>query len=145
MRSLSAVSFTLPAKYSALFWWPIDLARAAVRQIGDVARAGGCDSGFHRRIWFFAGSYALKEIAHVVDGSIAEAVGFEYRIIFSLHTFVIDAESAAIDLQRCLRAAEFQAAIVDGRGHHALVNDIESRIAGRHLNRIGTIPLLENI
>ena len=62
-----------------------------------------------------------------------------------LHAFVINREAAAIDLQGGFRAAELQAAIVDGRSHHAFVDDIEAGIAESGLDGVGTIPLLENI
>ena len=62
-----------------------------------------------------------------------------------LHALAINAEAAAVDLQGCLRAAKFKPAVIDGGTHHALVHDVESGIAKCRLNRVGTIPLLENV
>ena len=63
----------------------------------------------------------------------------------SVDALAINGEAAAIDLQRCFRPAELKPAIVDGGIHHALVHHIKAGIAERRLNRVGTIPLLENI
>ncbi len=51
---------------------PGDFFSAAQRKIRNVTGAGGGDAGFHRRVWFFAGAYAVEEIFHVADGAVAE-------------------------------------------------------------------------
>ena len=86
-----------------------------VGEIGDVAGAGGGYAGFDRGVGLFAAADAVEEIFHVVDGAVAEAVGFDDGIVFAaLHAFAIDAEAAAIDFEGGFGAAEFEAAVVDG-------------------------------
>src|SRR5260370_37557351 len=53
--------------------------------------------------------------------------------------------SAAVELQGCVRAAEFEAAGVDRGSHRAFVNDIEAGGAQRCLKSVGGIPLLEAV
>src|SRR5260370_38683179 len=53
--------------------------------------------------------------------------------------------SAAVELQGCVRAAEFEAAVVDRGSHRAFVNDIEAGVAQRCLKSVGAIPLLEDV
>ena len=79
------------------------------------------------------------------DGAVAEAVLCENRILSVLHALAINGEAAAIDLQGCFGPAELQAAVIDGRIHHALVHHIKPGIAESRLDGVGTIPLLENI
>ena len=59
--------------------------------------------------------------------------------------FMINSETAPVELQGCLCPTEFQSTVVDGRIHHAFVDHIEAGIAERRLNRVGTIPLIENV
>ncbi len=109
-----------------------------------MASAGCGDSGFDWGVWLFARSDAIEEILNVVDGAVAEAVCLDYRHVFGLRVFVIDGEAAAVDLQGCFCAAKLEAAVVDGRSHHALVDDIEAGIAKSGLNSVGTFPLFED-
>ena len=120
------------------------MAWAAVGQVGNVAGAGCGDSGFDWGVGFLSGSDAIEEILEVVDGAVAEAVCFDYRHVFRLCVFVIDSEAAAVDLQGCFCAAELEAAVVDGRSHHALVGHIEAGIAESGLNSVRTFPLFED-
>jgi hypothetical protein len=63
-----------------------------------VAGARGGDSGFNRRVRFFAALNAGKEIRHVVDRSIAEAILAEDRVLPTLQALAVDTEAVAIDL-----------------------------------------------
>src|SRR5712672_722817 len=126
-------------------WRPGDLAVAVVGEVGYVAGAGRGDSGFDWGIGLFAGLDAVEEILHVGDGAVLEAVGAEDGIAFGGGTFAMDGEAGAIDFQGRFGAAEFQAAVVDGGGHGAFVDDIEAGIAQRGLKGIRAIPLREDV
>ena len=95
---------------------PGDLGVALVGEIGDVAGAGGGDAGFDGGVGLFAAADAVEEIFHVGDGAVAEAFGFDDGIEIALDAFAPDGEAAASDFQGGFGAAEFEAAVVDGRG-----------------------------
>src|SRR5580704_11671796 len=116
-----------------------------IGEIGDVAGTRGSNSGFHRCVGFLARLDALKEILHVVDGSITEAIFVENRILPSLQALAIHSEATAIELDRCLVAAEFEPSIVDGGTHHAFIHNIPARITERRLQRVGAVPLLKYV
>ena len=67
----------------------------------------------------------------------------EDRILSFFRALAKDSESATIYFQGGVRAAKLKAPIVDGRIHHALVNDVESGIAESRLNGVRAIPLLK--
>src|ERR1700751_666706 len=97
-------------------WRPRDLAPATVGQVRDMARARCGNAGFDWRVWFFAGADAVKKVLHVVDRAVAKTVGLHNWILPARHAFVINAEAAPVELQRCLSASELKAAVVDRRG-----------------------------
>src|SRR6185312_3798530 len=110
-----------------------------------MAGARGGYAGFDRRVRLFAGFDAVEEILHVGDSAILEAGFGEDRILSFFRALAKDSEAATIYFQRGVGAAKLKAAIVDGRIHHALVNDVESGIPERRLNGVGAIPLLKDI
>src|SRR6185312_14418407 len=110
-----------------------------------MAGASGRNPGFNWSIWFFAALDALKEIRHVIDGAVAIALCAEDRILVTRNVLAIDSKSAAVDLQRRICSAELKTAIIDGGTHHSLIKHVEAGIPKRRLNRIGTIPGIEDI
>ena len=122
----------------------------AVGEVGNVAGTGCGYSGFYGCVWFLAGLYAVEEVLHVGVCAVAEAGFGEDGIFFAAHSLVVDGHAAAIDLECCIRAAEFDAAVVDGRGHHALIHHVESfaigaGIAEGGLDGVGAIPIGEEV
>src|SRR5215813_12986627 len=99
-----------------------------VCQITDVSGARGRNPGLHRSIWFLATFYAVEEISHVIDSTVAVAVLGENGILVPGHIFTMNSKSATIDLQRRLRAAELQSATIDRGIHHSFVEDIKPRV-----------------
>src|SRR5262249_25972406 len=92
---------------------PGNLPAVVVGEIGDVAGVCGRDSGLDGCIWLFATLDAGEKILHMIDGAVAVAACAENRILFSRYAFAVHRKSATMDLERCLRAAEFKAAIVN--------------------------------
>ncbi len=127
------------------FWRPGDLAVVVVGEVGYVAGAGRGDSGLYWSGGLFAGLDAVEEILHVGDGAVLEAVGAKDRVALGRGAFAMDGESAAINFQGGFGAAEFEAAVVDGGGHGALVDDIEAGIAQRGLKSVRAIPLRKDM
>ena len=121
------------------------MAVVVVGEVGYVAGAGCGDSGFDWGVGLFAGFDAVEEILHVGDGAVLEAVGAEDGIAFGWGAFAMDGEAAAINFEGGFGAAEFEAAVVDGGGHGAFVNDIEAGIAQRGLKSVRAIPLREDV
>ena len=89
-----------------------------------MAGACGGDSSFDGRVRFLARLDAGKEIRHVVDRSVAEALLTENGILPGLQALAVNTEAVAIDFQRGLGAAKLKAAVVNGGAHHALVHHI---------------------
>src|SRR5215831_16385119 len=110
-----------------------------------MARECSRNPGLYRSIWLFPTLHATKEVFHMIDGAVAVAVLGQGGILISRCVFPVDAKPAAVDLQRCLRTAELQVAIIDRGSHHSLVHDVEAGVTESRLNRVGTIPLVENI
>src|SRR5712675_1639660 len=126
-------------------WGPGDLAVVVVGEVGYVAGAGCGDSGFDWGVRLFAGLDAVEEILHVGDGAVLKAVGAEDGVTLGWCAFAMDGEAAAINFQGRFGAAEFEAAVVDGGGHGAFVDDIEAGIAKRGLKGVRAIPLREDV
>src|SRR5690242_1579714 len=122
---------------------PRDLPAAPISQIRDMSRARRADSGFHRRVWLLARSHALKKIPHVVDRPVLITLRLHHRIHSFRNALMEYAKSVPVELQRRIRSAELQPAVVDGRAHHPLVHHIESRITHRRLHCVRAIPLFE--
>ena len=110
-----------------------------------MAGAGRGDAGFDGSVGFLAGADAIEEIGHVIDGAVAEGLGFEDRIVLAGDAFAIEAEAGASDFESGVGAAKFEAAIVDGRSHHAFVDDVEAGIAEESLDGVRAFPLLEHV
>src|SRR6185312_3229315 len=103
------------------------------------------DAGFYWGIRFFARLYALEEIFHVVDGTVAITASAQNWVLILGYVFAVQGESAAINLQGRICATELKSATVDRGTHHSLIHDIKTRISERCLDRVRTIPLIENI
>src|SRR5579859_349556 len=116
-----------------------------VRQVGNVSRASRANSRFDRRVWLLASPDTVEEILHVRNRALTKTLSLQNGILLGRNALMMDAESLAVKLERRLRAAKFQSAVVNRRRHHALVHYIESGIADRGLNRIRTVPLLEHV
>src|SRR5262249_175343 len=80
----------------------------------------------------------------MVEGAILEAVRLYHGVLFAGGAFMKDREAEPIDLERSIRAAKFESAIVDGGSHHTFITNIEPRIAERNLDCVRTFPLIEN-
>src|SRR5690348_13923365 len=116
-------------------WRPRYLTASMKCQVTDVSGARRRDPGFHGGVWFRATLDAVEEIFQVIDGAIPVAASGDNGILFSGHALPVNAEPAAVDLQRRIRAAEFEPAIIDRRIHHSLVHHIEARVAEGGLDR----------
>ncbi len=128
-----------------IFEGPWGLAGVAIGVVADLSGAGGGYSRLHGRVGLLTGVDAFKEISHVRVGAVVHAVFFENGILIILRVFAVDAEAAAVDLQGGFVAAEFKAAVVDGRTHHSLVDDVEAGIAKGGLDGVGAVPLFEDV
>src|SRR3984885_7333239 len=116
-----------------------------IGEIGNLPGTRGGDASFDGRVRFLTRLDTLEEIPHVVDRSVAEAFFLQDRILATLHALPVNAETAAINLQCRLGAAEFEAAVVNGGAHHAFVHYIPPWVAQRRLNGVGAIPFVEDI
>src|SRR5580698_3751636 len=72
---------------------PRNLPGVLVGKIGDVAGARGGDSRFDGRVWFLATLDAGKEIRHVVDCSVAEALFTKNGILPDVQALAVDTEA----------------------------------------------------
>jgi hypothetical protein len=61
--------------------------------------------------WLLTGLNAVEEILDVGDGAVLETVCPDDRVGFGRNAFAIDAKAAAVELQGCVTAAEFEAAV----------------------------------
>jgi hypothetical protein len=113
------------------FHRPGNLPAVVVRQIGDMPSARSSYSRLHRSVRLLARPDAIEKVLHVSDGAVAKTFGAHHWILFPSHAFVIHAESAAIDLQRRVRPAELQPAIINRSRHHPLSRPHRSRIAAQ--------------
>ncbi len=85
-----------------------------IGQIADVPGTRRGDSRLDWRIGLSAALDAFEEVLHMRYGSVAEAMFCEDWIQVALDTLAIKAQSAAGQLQCCLRATELQTAVIDG-------------------------------
>ena len=81
-----------------------------------MSSAGCGHPSFDWRVGLFAGADAVEKILYVVDGTVAETVGLENRVVFARYAFAMDAKAISIEFQCCFRTAEFKAAVVDRGG-----------------------------
>jgi len=117
------------------------LASAVVGEVGDVAGAGLRRFRFFDwSVGLFAGFDAVEEICMWVMVAVWKlwrgGRGYFWRGRFR------DGgrwKPAAMNFQGSFGAAEFEAAVVDGGGHGAFVDDIEAWIAKRGLKGIRAI------
>ena len=86
-----------------------------------------------------------KEILHVVDRSVAEAVFVEDGILADFTPSRYRPKAAAVELQGGLGAAELEATVVDGGAHHAFIHYVEPGVTERGLNGVGAIPFVEDV
>src|SRR5690242_17801280 len=63
------------------FLRPCDLAVVLVCQIHDLTCASRGNTGLHRSVGLLAALHAVKEILHVVEGSVAETICPDHRIL----------------------------------------------------------------
>src|SRR5271170_7765238 len=92
---------------------PRRLATMVVCEVRNMAGARGGHSCFDRGVWFFAALDAVEKVLHVGDSPVAEALRFKHRVLLARDPLTVDAEAAAIDLERGIRAAELKPAIVN--------------------------------
>ena len=110
-----------------------------------MSGAGSGDSCFDRSVRLFAALHAVEEVLHVCDGAVSVAAFAKCGILFAGQSFAIDGHAASIELEGCVGAAEFEAAVVDRRSHHAFIDNVESWIAQGRLHCVGTLPLIEDV
>ncbi len=133
------------------FGGPVSLAVAVVGEVGDVAGAGGGYSGLYGGVRLLTAFEAVDEVLHVLDGAVAEAGLGEDGVLFAVEALFVDAEARAGQLEGGFSAAELQASVVDGTGHHALVDDVELilafafGIAQGRLDGVWAVPLLKDV
>ena len=124
------------------------MASVTVGEVGEVSGAGGGYASFDGGVGFFAGLDAVNEVLHVGEGAVAEAVFGEDGVFFARDGFVVEGHGGAVDFEGSFGAAEFEAAVVDGGGHHAFVDDVEAfsflaGIAEGGLNGVWAVPFGE--
>src|ERR1700761_863214 len=122
--------------------WPSRLTAVVKGIITNMPCACSGHTGLDRGVGVFAALDAVEEVACVSDGAVLKAFFFQHRVAVALHAFMPDGHAAAVDLQCCLGTAELEAAVVDRRRHHALVDDVEVRVAEGSLDCVGALPLL---